>query len=245
MPKEPAKRQAKTARQAPTAATKDKAKKPKDPKASHLYTDDNPTTTLHGTGFKDEAAAHRTLSLIARRSLVYQFQTVNTMFHRAKHHPAMKKAADGAASTADMRKAMAVFREWLDVTYPAQRDALRAAGFKPLLSKKCVEAFLPAIEANEGVSGKAKAFARIYAALPKAKRLGNVLVDDTKPWEPDWEKTRYEALDALVRAGQEEEGEAGWEGRELWTEERGVTAQHLGLIAWAWSPVKESKLPSS
>ncbi|KAK3083572.1 hypothetical protein LTR53_020168, partial [Teratosphaeriaceae sp. CCFEE 6253] len=96
-----------------------------------------------------------------------------------------------------MRKAMAVFREWIDVTYPAQRDAMRNGGFKPLLSKKCVEAFLPAIEADEGVSGEAKAFARLYAALPKAKRLGNVLVDDTKPEEPDWEKTRYEALDAL------------------------------------------------
>lgn len=35
-------------------------KKEKDPKQSHLYTDDNPETTLHGTGFKDAATADNT-----------------------------------------------------------------------------------------------------------------------------------------------------------------------------------------
>lgn len=35
-------------------------KKEKDPKQSHLYTDDNPETTLHGTGFKDAATANKT-----------------------------------------------------------------------------------------------------------------------------------------------------------------------------------------
>jgi len=252
MPKEPSKRKAKTARQDPTSSTKTtgkkaaekSAEKSADPKASHLYTDDNPSTTIHGTGFKDEAAAHRTLELISKRSLVYQFQTVNTLYNRAKHHPAMKKAADGAASTADMRKAMEIFREWIDVTYPAQRDALRAGGFKPLLSKKCVERFLPAIEEDEGVSEEAKVFAKMYASLPKAKRLGNVLVDDSKPAEPDWENTRYSALDALVPVGKED-GEGEWKMSELWTDDRGLTSQHLGLIAWGWSPVKEAKLPAS
>lgn len=41
----------------------DKETKPikeKDPKASHLYTDDNPETTLTGTGFKDAATAINT-----------------------------------------------------------------------------------------------------------------------------------------------------------------------------------------
>ena len=249
MPKEPSKRKAKTARQSPTSAKQkpDKpnksTKEPKDPKASHLYTDDNPATTIHGTGFKDSATALHTLDLISKRSLVYQFQTVNTLYNRAKHHPAMKKAADGAASTADMREAMEMFREWIDVTYPAQRDALRAGGFKPLLSKKCVERFLPAIEASSGFSEGAKAFAGMYAALPKAKRLGNVLVDESKPEEPDWERTRYLALDGLVPVGKEE-GEAAWKMSELWTEERGVTPAHLEMIAWGWSPVKEGKLPT-
>lgn len=36
------------------------AKVAKNPKDSHLYTDDNPETTLQGTGFKDEATAQKT-----------------------------------------------------------------------------------------------------------------------------------------------------------------------------------------
>lgn len=36
------------------------AKPAKDPKDSHLYTDDNPETSLQGTGFKDAATAHKT-----------------------------------------------------------------------------------------------------------------------------------------------------------------------------------------
>lgn len=42
----------------------DRKENTKDLTASHLYTDDNPETTLHGTGFKDEAAATKTSRLM-------------------------------------------------------------------------------------------------------------------------------------------------------------------------------------
>ena len=246
MPKAPSTRKAPSARVSPTKST---TKDAPDPKASHLYTDDNPATTIHGTGFKDKATAEHTLQLISRRSLIYQFQTVNTMYNRAKHHPAMKRkrnasstgTEDASASTADMNAAMEVFREWLDVTYPAERQALRAGGFKPLVSKKTVEKYLPRISGSKKVGAEAKQFAQLYCSLGKGKRLGNVLVDDSKPAEPDWERRRYEVLDGLVPEGQE--GEEGWKMSELWTEEREVAEGHLELVAWAWSPVKEGKLP--
>lgn len=38
----------------------DKPAKEKNPKDSHLYTDDNPETTLQGTGFKDVTTAKNT-----------------------------------------------------------------------------------------------------------------------------------------------------------------------------------------
>ncbi|CAK3774006.1 Hypothetical predicted protein [Lecanosticta acicola] len=216
--------------------------KTKDPKASHLYTDDNPATTIHGTGFKDEAAALRTLDLIRQRSLTYQFQTVNTMFHRAKHHPAMKKAAEGSGSTGNMRAAMDVFQTWLEETYPAEKETLRVGGgFKPLLSKKCMGRYISLIEDSADVSDDGKIFARTYVRLPKGKRLGNVLVDDTKPAEPDWERKRYQVLDGLVPEG--EESEPNWKSSALWTGDSKPSPRHLELIAWAWSPVKESKLP--
>lgn len=84
MPKEPVVRK-RTAREnpiskpeKPAAAAKPSSKK--SGRDSHLYTDDNPKTTIHGTGFKDEEAARRTLKLIENRSLIYQFQTVNVRF---------------------------------------------------------------------------------------------------------------------------------------------------------------------
>ena len=142
-----------------------------------------------------------------------------------------------------MREAMDTFRTWLDVTYPAERDALRAGGFKPLLSKKTVQRYLSKIEESKAVSKDAKSFAKLYAELPKGKKLGNVLVDDSKPTEADWEKKRYEVLDGLVAEGKEA-GDDSWKLSELWTDDRTVSEQHLELMAWAWSPVKESKLPT-
>ncbi|KAK4502042.1 hypothetical protein PRZ48_007853 [Zasmidium cellare] len=205
-------------------------------KDSHLYTDDNPSTTIHGTGFKDKAAAERTLELINKRSLIYQFQTVNTMYNRAKHHPAMKKAVEGSAGTSDMRAAMDVFRHWLDVTYPAERDALRAGGFKPLLSKKTVGKYLDRILEGKAVDDLGKQFAKMYCELPKGKKLGNVLVDDSKPEEADWERIRYDVLNELVPEGREESQDESWSSKDK------VGDVHLGFIAWAWSPVPERKL---
>lgn len=238
MPKDATKSRARPSKPGPS-----NAKKPKDPKASHLYTDDNPATTIHGTGFKDAAAALRTLDLINQRSLTYQFQTVNTMYNRAKHHPSMKKKVEGSSGLADMCAAMDIFRTWLDETYPTQRAALRAGGFKPLLSKALVERFLPRIEADSTIAEDAKVFARKYATLPKGKRLGNVLVDDTRPREPDWERKRYDSLDALVPVSGENT-DHDWSPLDLWAEGHEPSARHLSMLAWAWSPVAESKLSS-
>ncbi|KAL1582236.1 hypothetical protein WHR41_09103 [Cladosporium halotolerans] len=219
----------------------------KDPKASHLYTDDNPSTTLHGTGFKDAATAHHTLSLIATRSLTYQFQTVNTLFHRARNHPSVKRTRSKTAEDksesegpAGILAAIDVFQTWLETTYPASKGALRAGGgFKPLLSKKCVERFLPGLE-ERGVGKEALEFARLYVSLPRNRRLGNVLVDEGEPGGKDWEVMRYEALDGLVEAGKEEGG--SWEEGELWDGEGELSEVHARLVAWGWSPVGERRL---
>ena len=48
-----------------TSIPKEKATRKDTGKNSHLYTDDNPSTTLHGTGFRDAETANNTLSLIS------------------------------------------------------------------------------------------------------------------------------------------------------------------------------------
>jgi hypothetical protein len=212
-------------------------------KDSHLYTDDNPATTLHGTGFKDAATANNTLELISKRSLTYQFQTINTLFNRARNHPSVKKAKSPDQAPAGISEAMEIFKTWLDETYPASKDALRAGGFKPLLSKPLVGKHLENITTAKGdgvVDAEAAEFASLYVSLPKNRRLGNVLMDDEKPGEADWEVRRYEALNKLVPEG-DEDGK-GWAGERLWDRKGGLSAEHLNLVAWGWSPIGERSL---
>jgi len=133
-----------------------------------------------------------------------------------------------------MEEAIAVFKEWIDVTYPALKDGMRGdGGFKPLLSKEVVKKFQPAIE--EELAKADRRFVDVYLGLGKNKRLGNVLLDEGEPGGKDWEVERYEALCALVPKGKDSKD--GWEYEGLWTEEKEPTVGHLKLIAWAWSPV--------
>lgn len=143
------------------------------------------------------------------------------MYNRAKHHP--KK-------TADMDAAIAVFGKWLNETYKEQKAAQRV--FKNL-TKKTMELFLPDLRRAKGLD---TTFAETYVRLEPRKRLANVLVDDTKPEEPDWDKARLDALSKLVPDGEGPDEDALWE-------KDGVPSQyHLSLIAWAWSPLSEYKL---
>lgn len=235
----------------PVEEKKTKPVKEKDPKASHLYTDDNPETTLTGTGFKDAATATKTskspltyivgvicqsavsgsnvkhtVSLVSKRSLLYQWQTINTMYNRAKHHP--KK-------TEDMKAAMAVFDKWLKETYPQAKAEQRV--FKPLLAKKVVEQFLSDLQKTKGID---TTFAELYVTLEARKKLANVLVDDTKPGEADWDKARVDALSKLV--GLDDENNNTVDEDALWEKDGVPSHFHLSLIAWAWTPLSEYKL---
>ena len=70
-----------------------------------LYEDKHPNTSTKGLGFKNKEVAEKTLEIIKNRDIIYQKQVVNTMYNRAKYHP---------YQTPDMKKAMKVFKEWLN-----------------------------------------------------------------------------------------------------------------------------------
>lgn len=59
------------------------AKSPAPSKNIHLYTDDNPETTIKGMGFRDKATALRTLELVKQKPRSRQIWSVNTMLHRS------------------------------------------------------------------------------------------------------------------------------------------------------------------
>lgn len=69
-----------------------------------LYEDNHPETSLKNTGYKDAKAAERTIKLVSKRCLQYQYDVINTMYNRAKRH---------THQTPDMEKAMIVFKKWL------------------------------------------------------------------------------------------------------------------------------------
>jgi hypothetical protein len=177
-----------------------------------------------GTGFKNAAAAKTTILTIAHRSLTYQYQTISTLYNRATHHPHHTVGIDAA---------LAVFQEWIEVTYPAAKSNLRGrGGFKPLLSKEILSKYLPLMKKK--LSKEESRFAEVYVGLRKGKRLGNILVDEKKDNGGDWESERYRILDKLVPAEKEEK--SGWKDGQLWNGKE-PTVEHLKVIAWAWSPV--------
>ena len=69
-----------------------------------LYNDLHPEKSLKNTGFKDFETAVRTIKLVSKRSLRYQFDLINTMYNRAKYHP---------HKTKQMEEAMKIFQKWL------------------------------------------------------------------------------------------------------------------------------------
>lgn len=72
-----------------------------------LYSDRNPKTTIKGFGYKDARKARNTLKKLKKlnKPEVYNFQVINTMYYRAKHHKYRTK---------DMEEAMKVFKKYLD-----------------------------------------------------------------------------------------------------------------------------------
>ena len=69
-----------------------------------LYNDLHPTKSLKNTGFKNKETALRTIELVKKRSIRYQFDVINTMCNRAKYHP---------NKTKDMEDAIKIFSKWL------------------------------------------------------------------------------------------------------------------------------------
>ena len=70
-----------------------------------LFTDEDPATTIKGMGFKDAAAAERTIALASQDGATYKtYWSIRAMAERARHHP---------FQTDGMRVALQLFDSWL------------------------------------------------------------------------------------------------------------------------------------
>ena len=71
-----------------------------------LYSNNNPSTTIKGFGYKNKKVAEETIKKVekTKRGHYYKFLVINTMYYRAKHHKNRTK---------DMEEAMKVFEKWI------------------------------------------------------------------------------------------------------------------------------------
>jgi len=76
----------------------------KNKKNLSLYADYKPETTIQGLGFKNKEKALYTIEKIKDKDLTYQFNVINTMLNRAKHHPYKNK---------DMEEAIVIYEKWI------------------------------------------------------------------------------------------------------------------------------------
>ena len=200
---------------------------------AQLYNDLHPDKSLKNTGFKDRTTANRTINIVSKRSLRYQFDVINTMYNRAKYHPHRND---------DMKEAMVIFKKWLK-----NYSKIKSAEDKkyPWLSLKTIAKYEKIAELY-GVSEVARGlkkgtrtdegFLAMYKKVGgKASKLQYINVKKNKPESQDYWSYRISFLNS--RMGQIRSSKTPL----YYTEGKfkGMpTKQHIILIMHGYSPDK-------
>lgn len=197
----------------------------------NLYNDLNPEYTIRGTGFKDKAVAIKTIKLVSERSALYQFQTINTLYNRARFHP---------HKTSDIEEAIEVFRKWLREEYPKLRKQEKQYVYLPLDMINKFESLAEEYGISRVARGLEKStksdqgFLVVYRKVKgQAHKLIYVPAKKSQPQKNDWNKLREKFINA--RLGQMKAKKTKW----FYTagKYKGLpTKQHLVLIMNGYSP---------
>jgi hypothetical protein len=198
-----------------------------------LYNDLHPTKSLKNTGFKNKEVALRTINLVKKRSLRYQFDVINTMCNRAKYHP---------NKTKDMDDAIKIFSKWLK-NY--QKIKKKEEQLYPWLSIKKINKFIELAseykvgEVSRGIKQSTKTdkgFFQMYKEVGgKSYKLQYIPVKENKPNGQDYWSYRISFIKS--RLGQMKKANT-----QLYVSQgkyKGLpTKQHLILILHGFSPDK-------
>ena len=189
----------------------------------NLYTDNNPETTLKGTGYKDEKKARETIKLIEKRSIIYQKALINTMYNRAKYNK---------NKTVDMEKAMKVFKTWLN----ENKDKKQKYDYLDLDIVKKYEKLAEEYDISHVARGIKKptktdeGFLVIYKKYKgKKSKLPFIPVFKDKHAGQDYDSYRESFLNS--RLGQMKHAKT-----KLYNDDGLPTKQHIILIMHAYSP---------
>ena len=200
---------------------------------AELYNDLHPKTSLKNTGFKDKETALKTISLVSKRSLRYQFDVINTMFNRAKHHP---------NKTDNMNDAIKVFSKWLKNYKSIKKKEDKKYPWLPLETIKKYEKIAEEYGISEVARGIKKStktdegFLRIYKKVGgKSHKLQYIPIKKDKPSGQDYWSYRISFIKS--RLGQMKANKTEL----FYTEDKykGLpTKQHIILIMHGYSPAK-------
>ncbi len=184
---------------------------------SKLYADDHPELSTKGTGFKDENTALDTIKIISSRCLKYQFDVINTMFNRAKYHP---------NQTPDMRKAMVVFKLWLD-KYGKKKDIENK--YKDFLSLDVIASYEKLAD-DYNINDKYKDFLKVYKKIKKPYKLQYILANNKE----DYYSYRINLIKSILQKIKQNNNKLFYTSGK----NSGLpTKNHLILILHAYSPV--------
>jgi hypothetical protein len=195
-----------------------------------LYTDDHPNTSTKGTGFKDEITALKTIKLINKRCLKYQFDVINTMYNRAKYHP---------HQTDDMKDAMNIFKEWLK-NYKNKKDKEPQYDFLPLSIIKKYEKIAEEYGVSEvarGIKPSKKTdegFLEVYKRVKNPYKLQYILTKENNYIGQDYcsfRNTFIKSRLGQIKAAKTPLFYSSGKYKGL------PTKQHIILIMYAYSPV--------
>lgn len=203
----------------------------KQSKTKDLYNDLNPQTTIHGTGFANEESAIKTLELIKSRSLRYQFDVVNTMYNRAKYHP---------NQTFNMKKAMRIFREWINNYDKLKQRENKLYPFLSMDVIKSYEKLADIYKVSEVARGLVKGtktdqgFLKILKSVSHPNKLQYIPIKKTNPKGQDYWSYRISFIRSRL-------GQMKALGTNLFYTEgkyKGLpTKQHVILILHGYSPL--------
>lgn len=207
---------------------------------SHLYTNNNPNTTIHGTGFSNKNKAEYTIFLTnkfvknGKIDSVWQMRIIQTMYYRAKHHPHRNKK---------MEEAMKIFANWLK-KYKNKKSKIKnmdiETNWLPYSLVHKFEKLADYYNISRGARGLEKpttsdeGFVRIYEKVKgNYKKLKNIPLRKDKPDGANW----YQMRNVRVKA---KSGQMKTMKIPLYHTSgklKGLpTKMHTILIMWAYSP---------
>lgn len=187
-----------------------------------LFGSETTETTFQGAGFKDKDKALETIQLLEGRDITFQFQIINSMYHRAK---VIQKRTKDPEKVRNLTEAIETFEKWID-DYKSHSRAKENFTYLPL---DVVEAFQPLAE-KYGISSKfLEAYRQAEGDLKKVRVLK---ANDEITWDVERNKNLKPLAEAVKEAA-------------LYRTEENVrglpTREHVELVMWGYSP-EPSKL---